>query len=174
MSEPILLWFRQDLRIADNPALRAAAAAGTVLPIYILDDHHAKDWAMGAASRWWLHHSLQALDKRLKGKLQVFTGDPMKIIPKLIADTGAGAIHWNRCYEPWRVQRDSKLKKQLLEDGIEVGTHNGSLIWEPWTNLKKDDTPYRVFTPFYRNGVSIGAGDNQLAAKAPRLKLHEC
>lgn len=174
MTEINLLWFRQDLRIADNPALRAAAESGSVLPVYILDDHNAKDGAMGAASRWWLHHSLQALDESLDGKLQVFAGDPLKILPKLIKDSGAQGIHWNRCYEPWRVKRDSKLKKKLVEEDIEVCSHNGSLIWEPWTNLKQDETPYKVFTPFYRNGLKIGVGENQLASKTPKLELHPC
>ena len=170
MSTTNIVWFRQDLRIKDNPALQAAARSGRVIPVYILDDDNADDWAMGAASRWWLHHSLRSLDDSLGGKLRVYCGDPLQLIPDLLADTEATAVHWNRCYEPWRVKRDSALKKKL-EDDAEVFSHNGSLIWEPWVNLKQDETPYRVFTPYYKNGVSLGAGEDQLSAKSPKLDL---
>lgn len=170
MSTTNLVWFRQDLRIKDNPALRAAAKTGRVIPIYILDDDNADDWAMGAASRWWLHHSLRSLDNSLDGKLRIYCGDPLQLIPQLLADTKATEVHWNRCYEPWRVKRDSKLKKEL-EDHGEVFSHNGSLIWEPWVNLKQDETPYRVFTPYYKNGVSLGVSEDQLSARSPKLDL---
>ncbi len=174
MSNTILVWFRQDLRLRDNPALHAAASKGTVLPVYILDDVHAGDAAMGAASRWWLHHSLQSLDKSLGGKLQVFAGDPLQLIPRLMAESGADAIHWNRCYEPWQIKRDGELKQRLKEDGAEVFSHNGLLIWEPWTNLKKDETPYKVFTPFYRNGLSLGVDNSQLCDMPAELHLADC
>ena len=169
-----VMWFRQDLRLRDNPALLAACAAGSVLPVYILDDHHAGDWAMGAASRWWLHHSLTELDKSLTKKLWVLQGDPLKLLPTLMQEQGATHIVWNRCYEPWRIQRDKKLKQALTGSGFEVASYNGSLLWEPWTNLKADQTPYKVFTPFYKN-ARAKLPPPELPEPAPKpLSLANC
>ncbi len=147
------MWFRQDLRLADNPALRAACAQGKVLPLYIVDDTHAGDWQPGEASNWWLHQSLAALDEALHNKLWLVKGDPLEVIPRLMTEHRAAAVCWNRCYEPWQVKRDKELKQQLQEAGLEATSHGGSLLWEPWNTLKADGTPYRVFTPFYRNAV---------------------
>ncbi len=153
MSTPTVIhWFRQDLRIGDNPALSAAAEYGRVLPIYILDDVHPGAHALGGASRWWLHHSLKALDHALDGKLLLFSGDPLKIIPALTRKYGITRIYWNRCYEPWRTNRDSRLKDVLKASDIKIRSFNGSLLWEPWDVLKQDGTPYKVFTPYYQNG----------------------
>ena len=87
-----LFWFRQDLRLSDNPALTAAAEAGAVLPVYILDDSHAGDHKMGSASRWWLHKSLQSLNDSLDGKLLVLKGDPAKHLAALAAASGAKIV----------------------------------------------------------------------------------
>ena len=152
MSAPSLCWFRQDLRLSDNPALTAAAREGTVLPFYILEDEEAGTEAMGAASRVWLHHSLTALNQALGNHLRVFVGKATDILPQLIADTGATSLHWNRCYEPWRISRDSQLKDTLQAQGLTVTSHKATLLWEPWEPLKADGTPYKVFTPFYRRG----------------------
>ena len=156
-------WFRQDLRLADNPALAAAAGAGSVLPVFILDDENAGSDRMGAASRWWLHHSLLALNASLGGRLRVFRGDPLEILPAVAAASGAKQVVWNRCYESWRIARDTAVKAALGDAKITAQSFNGSLLWEPWTIRKKDDTPYKVFTPFYRRGC--------LAAPSPRLPL---
>ena len=164
MTEKIALcWFRQDLRISDNPALTAAAKHGTVLPIYILDTQNAGRYTFGAASKVWLHHSLEALNKSLDGNLQIFVGDPLIIINQLIEEHTIQAVYWNRCYEPWQIQRDSKIKESLQRQDIVVESHNGSLLWEPWDVQKNDGTPYKVFTPFYRKGC--------MNAKAPRQPL---
>jgi Deoxyribodipyrimidine photolyase len=159
----IIHWFRQDLRIQDNPSLYEAAQKGAVLPVYILDDQNAKDHCMGGASRWWLHYSLLALNKSLKGKLVVYCGDPKKILIDLVEEHNVKAVHWNRCYEPWRITRDKSIKKSLEVHSIETNSFNGSLLWEPWEILKKDATPYKVFTPYFRNGC--------LQSEAPRLPL---
>ena len=151
-SSPTIHWFRQDLRLSDNPALCAAAAAGAVVPIYILDDETAGEDRMGSASRWWLHHSLAALNISLGGKLLFFRGDAATILASLVTQIEAAGIYWNRCYEPWRITRDTALKKRLGDLGVTVESHNGSLLWEPWDIVKQDGTPYRVFTPFYRRG----------------------
>lgn len=93
-SQPIIVWFRQDLRLSDNPAFRSAAGAGAqVLPIYILDDENAGEWSMGAASHWWLHHSLTALDHELENRLLVYRGKADAIIPKLAAKVNARGVY---------------------------------------------------------------------------------
>ncbi len=147
-----IMWFRQDLRLHDNPALVRAAKAGRVLPVYILDDDTAADQAMGAASRWWLHHSLASLDRSLGGRLRFYRGPAEHILPRLVERHGVENVYWNRCYEPWRIQRDTAIKAALTEHGIGVESDNASLLWEPWEVLKQDGTPYRVFTPYYRKG----------------------
>lgn len=151
-NKKVIMWFRQDLRLADNPALTAACQHGEVVPIYILDDANAGEHKMGGASRWWLHHSLASLNNSLANHLNLFKGDPKPLLTQLIDAYDIEAVYWNRCYEPWRIQRDTKLKQYLTEMGIEVHSSNGSLLWEPWENLKADGNPYRVFTPFYRRG----------------------
>ena len=161
-----LYWFRQDLRLADNPALTAAAEAGAVLPVYILDDGHAGDHKMGGASRWWLHNSLQALNDKLDGKLLVLKGDPVRLLPALAVASGAKKLFWNRCYEPWRIARDTAIKTELVKQGLNVESHNGSLLWEPWDVTKADGTPYRVFTPFFRRGC-LGASPPRMPLPAP-------
>ena len=156
-------WFRQDLRLSDNPALTRAAQHGSVLPVYILDDVHAGAYAMGGASRWWLHHSLKALNAALGATLSVYRGSPQAVLQDLVARFDVEAMYWNRCYEPWRIERDTRLKAYLTSQGVAVYTCNGSLLWEPWHIKKEDGTPYKVFTPFYRKGC--------LKADAPRVPL---
>lgn len=146
----VIHWFRQDLRLADNPALFEAVKAGRVFPVYILDDENAGEHKMGGASRVWLHHALKSLNKLLGGKLRVFKGNAKNIIPKIIEDSGATSIYWNRCYEPWRTKRDKEIKELLETKEVNVNIHNGSLLWEPWQNLKDNGDPYKVFTPYYK------------------------
>ena len=167
-----IVWFRQDLRIHDNPALNAAAEYDTLLPIYILDDANAARWAMGGASRAWLHHSLAALDHSLDGKLQLFVGDAREIIGRLLAEQQVEAVFWNRCYEPWRVQRDILIKQDLQGLGVTSRSFNASLLWEPWEVAKKDGTPYRVFTPFYQKGCRQALPPRQPLAPSPRQNYH--
>lgn len=151
MSETVICWFRQDLRLTDNPALCHAAQQGEIVPVYIVDDENAGPYRMGAASRWWLHHSLESLNRSLDGQLNVFAGDPQHILAKLAAHHRADVVVWNRCYQPWQIERDKALKQSLSEQ-VSVLSFNGSLLWEPWEIRKQDGTPYRVFTPYYRHG----------------------
>jgi len=150
-----IFWFEQDLRLSDNPGLRAAVRQGNILPIYILDNDNAGEHQPGAASRWWLHHSLQALDVSLSGKLNLYKDDASKVIADLCCRFEVTGVYWNHRYEPWRRVRDKKIQQQLLSQGINVKRFNGSLLNEPWTILKKDNTPYKVFTPFYRQASTI-------------------
>ena len=167
---PVIVWFRQDLRLSDNPALCAAAATGqAVLPVYVLDDVSPGRWRQGSASRWWLHRSLTALDKSLDHGLCVLNGNAVELIPMLAAETGATAIFWNRCYEPWNVASDEQIRSTLVEDGCSVETFNGSLIAEPWSALKADGTPYRVFTPFFRAGYQGPKEPTAAPRRAPEI-----
>ena len=145
----VIYWFRRDLRLLDNPALAEAASAGHILPIFIFDGLLA-DYAQGSASRWWLNHSLNSLNKQLNHRLLIFNGDPKEIIPKLAKASDAKSVYWNRCYEPWQIKLDSKLEAIFKGENIDVITRNGSLLWEPWTTLKKDGSPYKVFTPYFK------------------------
>lgn len=158
-----IFWFRQDLRISDNPGLVAAAENGLVMPIYIFEDKDSHIHSLGGASKWWLYHSLNKLNKSLCKKLNLYIGNPQEIILKIIKQHNISSVYWNRCYEPYRIQMDSAIKQELTAINIECKSFNGSLLWEPWDILKKDSTYYKVFTYFYRNGC--------LQAKAPRVPL---
>lgn len=166
-----LLWFRQDLRLADNPALYEAVQNGSIMPIYILDDKGAGEFKMGEASRWYLHHSLTALNKSLDGKLNFYHGNTRDVICKLIKKHAINAVYWNRCYEPWRIKTDAMLKTFLKSQHIICKSFNGSLLWEPWEILKGDGTPYRVFTPFYRNGCLQKASPRRLLPQPKKMHL---
>ena len=133
------------------------------MPVYILDTKNPGIFAPGAASRWWLNRSLCALNQSLSGMLSVYEGDPQEILADIVQRLPVTAVHWNRCYEPWRMERDTKIKSIISKRGIQVESYNGSLLWEPWDIKKDDGTPYKVFTPFYRRGC--------LNATAPRKPL---
>ncbi len=150
-----IVWFRRDLRLADNPALHAACAAHErVLPVYIHAPQEERDWAPGAASRWWLHHSLDALGVALRGhhaELHLRSGDSERMLAALIRATGAEAVYWNRLYEPAVIARDTRIKQVLREQGVAAHSFNAALWREPWQVETKTGDPYRVFTPFWRN-----------------------
>ncbi|WP_339671949.1 deoxyribodipyrimidine photo-lyase [Dasania marina] len=164
-------WFRQDLRLADNPSLIHAAQQGSVLPIYILDEINAAEQTTAGAARCWLHHSLQALNDSLGGKLQLYRGDAKRIIAQLCQQHAVTSINWNRCYEPWRIGRDKAIKAQLQQAGIDCHSHNGSLLWEPWQTLKADGSAYKVFTPYYKNARLNGPPIRQPLAAPKNLNL---
>ena len=152
MDDIAIHWFRQDLRLSDNPSLTMASQHDNVLPIYILDESNANSHSMGGASKWWLESSLQSLNKSIGGKLSVYEGNPIDILKDIISRLNISGIYWNRCYEPWRIQRDTKIKKYLDRQNIKAESFNGSLLWEPWNIKNKNGRPYGVFTPFYRKG----------------------
>ena len=153
----VIVWFRHDLRVADNPALSYAVAQGyRVLPLFIMDvkeSPQTSQWPPGAASRWWLHHSLTALQRRLRklgAELVIQRGDPAQILSAMGQRYAISEVLWNRCYEPQAVARDGALKNTLIDAGIAARSFNASLLLEPWQLLKGDGNPYRVFTPFWR------------------------
>ena len=145
-----ILWFRKDLRLIDNPALVDANLNAEIIPIFILDDTNPKENKMGAASRVWLYHSLKSLNISLQKKINFYSGDPVKIISELINNYNINGVYWNRCYEPWEIRRDKKIKDLLKIKKVKAKSFNGSLIREPWEVLKEDQTPYKVFTALYK------------------------
>ena len=149
-----LLWFRRDLRLTDNPALRAALDRhDQVIPVYVADFDAEQPWQPGAASRWWLHHSLTALQRDLKQRgssLTIREGRSLPALRQVISETGATAVYWNRLYEPALVARDRELKSALKDDGLEIESFNAALWREPWEVKTDQGAPYRVFTPFWR------------------------
>ena len=164
--------FAKTLRLADNPALTEAASQGRVLPVYVLDDTAGR-YAMGAASRVWLHHSLKRLNDSLRGKLNLYVGDARQIILDLVQRQSATTVYWNRCYEPWRVAQDAALEADLERVGAAAETRNGSLLWEPWEVRKDDGTPYRVFTPFFRRGCLKAPEPRRPLRRRRQLELAE-
>ncbi len=161
-----LLWFGTDLRLADNPALAAAVArGGPVIPVFILDDEDAGQWAPGAASRWWLHGSLDQLANRLRERgtrLILRRGKAEMVLSRLIHETGAEAVYWNRRYEPWATARSERLEARLKAQGIEVRSFNAGLIREPWTMTTQRGEAYRVFTPFWKALRADGVAESPL------------
>lgn len=153
-SSTALVWFRRDLRLTDQPALtQALARYAQVIPVYIWAPEEDGDWAPGAASRWWLHHSLEALDRDLRDRgsaLVIRQGRSAEQLDQLVAQTGASAVYWNRLYEPHTVERDRGLKTALRARGVDARSFNSALLIEPWTLLNGQGEAYRVFTPFWR------------------------
>ena len=152
---PTIVWFRQDLRLRDHPALLAAVRrGGPVVPVYIWDEEGEGKWAPGAASRWWLHQSLVALADSLNqrgSRLVVRRGRSQTELSALIDETGAGAVYWNRRYEPAVRRRDAVIKQALGEAGVEARSFNGALLHEPHEISNKQGGPFQVFTPFWRH-----------------------
>jgi deoxyribodipyrimidine photo-lyase len=154
LPAPVIHWFRQDLRLEDNPALRAAVAAeGPVIPVYILDDQTPGKWALGGASRWWLHYSLCALRESLRAlgsDLVLRRGPPVDVLAQLIAETGAATVFMTRCYEPHAAALEPDLAQALKSQGVGLRRFGGNLLFEPEAIENREGRPYRVFTPFYK------------------------
>ena len=168
MSETSILWLRRDLRLDDHPALHAALRDGErLVPLYIHAPDEESSWPPGAASRWWLHHSLTALDEALRARgsrLWIASGDSLVELRRVIAATGARAVHWSRLYDPSTRERDGRIKQALRADGLRVESHPGALLFEPWEIATGKGEPYRVFTPFWKSGLGRLA---RLAAPIP-------
>ena len=154
MTGATIVWFRQDLRLRDNPALHAAAAIGAaVLPVYVWSPEEEGDWPPGSASRWWLHHSLIALDRDLQergSRLILARGPALDALQNLAAESAATTVHWNRRYEPAAANRGRSVADGLARRGIRTAEFQGSLLSEPAEFLNRSGKPYQVYTAFQR------------------------
>lgn len=171
-QSPLIVWFRQDLRLKDNPALTAAVKTGKpLILLYILDDINPGEWKMGGASRFWLHHSLSHLNESLKelgAHLVLLKGDPLTIVPELMKSQKASAVFWNRCYEPYAIKRDQKLKK-LIPSAV---SYKASLLYEPHEVLNQEQEFFKVYTPFWKKCLALDLVDEPLPA--PRhIRTHK-
>ena len=155
-DRPVLVWLRDDLRLADHPAFAAAAESGApVISLYVLEEGTPRR-PLGGASRWWLGRSLAALATdlaRLGGRLTLRRGDPGTIVPAVAASTGARLVTWNRRYDRQSRAIDDDIEAKLRQRGVAVAHFAGALIAEPATVTSKSGTPFRVFTPFWRSLV---------------------
>ncbi|MFZ4689099.1 MAG: cryptochrome/photolyase family protein [Polymorphobacter sp.] len=148
MSAPHLIWFRNDLRLTDHAAVAAAARSGPVVALFVLDDDAPGAWAMGAAQRWWLHHSLAALARDLSargGRLVLRRGSASVVVPQVAADIGAAAVHTLTHYEPWAKARDAAVAK-----AVTLKRYHGALLAPPNSVLAGGGGRYRIFTPWWR------------------------
>lgn len=161
-----LVWFRQDLRVADNPALSAAVAACDAVVCLFIDDPTEQTVSqVGAASRVWLHHSLQSLQTSLQSRgneLLLAHGESEAVLKQVADHFGVTRLYWNRCYDPVSIARDKKIKQRFKE--LLPESFNALLIAEPWEALKADDTPYRVYTPYWRMRALTLPGPKPLSA----------
>ncbi|EJC79016.1 deoxyribodipyrimidine photolyase [Rhizobium leguminosarum bv. trifolii WSM2297] len=172
-ANPVILWFRKDLRLDDNQALNAAHLSGRpVIPLYI-SEPAAGAGPLGAAQAWWLHHSLEALDRALRkrqGQLVLASGEALEVLRAFISESGAAAVFWNRRYDPSCTTIDIRIKHELKKQAIEVRSFGGQLLHEPSRLMTGSGTPYRVYTPFWR--ALEGAGELALPLEAPvKLQL---
>ncbi|WP_120008213.1 cryptochrome/photolyase family protein [Teichococcus vastitatis] len=173
---PTLLWLRQDLRLADHPALLAAAAEGPLLPVFVLDGAAAGRWAPGGAARWWLHHSLEALAADLAGRgapLLLLRGDAARLVPALAWETGASAVHATLMCEPWARRQDAAVAAALAADGRRLSLHAGNLLLHPDAVRSGQNKPYGLYAPFAR-AVRAQVPPMEPIPAPPRLQAAAC
>jgi deoxyribodipyrimidine photo-lyase len=153
-----ILWFRQDLRLNDLPALVHAAARGDVIPVFIYDESLGGDWSLGGASKWWLHQSLTTLGADIEaqgGKLILRQGDTIATLQDLVNDTGANAIYFSRQYQPWQVSLENDVNDAFSSAKVEVKRFAGTLLHQPGSVLTGSGTSFKVFTPFWRAALKL-------------------
>ncbi len=176
-NRPIIVWFRQDLRLADNVALtKAVETRAPIIPLYVLDDASAGEWAPGGASRWWLHNSLLEFSSRLAdlgAELVLRRGAAAEIVPEVARKVGAKAVYFSRQYEPWACRLENVIHAQLkrTEASIEVLRYPGALLKEPAEIRTKEGGPFKVYTPFWRALNASGEPRKPLSPPT-RLKAH--
>ena len=148
-----IFWCRNDLRLRDNPGLSYALRHHDQVAVVYIDE---AELSAPSASDWWRFEALDDFAQQLNGRLIYRAGQAVDLLPQLVNECSADAVYWNRCYEPKIMARDSELKQSLKQDGRTVASFPGNLLVEPWEVLKGDETPYRVFTPFYKAALKHG------------------
>jgi deoxyribodipyrimidine photo-lyase len=168
MPAPSLVWFRIDLRLADQPALSAAIRrGGPIVPVFIWAPDEELPWPPGGASRWWLHQSLKSLDESLRvlgSRLVIRRGGSLAALRTLARETGARAVFWNRRYEPFSIKRDQEIIQALMADGLEVQSFTGALLHAPRTIANQSGKPFQVFTPFWKTCLALPDPPEPLSA----------
>jgi deoxyribodipyrimidine photo-lyase len=159
VNAPVIMWFRQDLRLSDHPALHAAAAAGAVIPVFILDDETPGEWRWGGASRWWLHLSLAAFGKGVP--LVLRRGRPEAVLAALLRETQASALYFTRDYAPWSGKLEQRVKDACDAAGAACHRYGGFLLHEPESVRTGAGDYFKVYTPFSR--VCFGKGEPRAA-----------
>jgi deoxyribodipyrimidine photo-lyase len=134
-----------------------------VLPLYVLDDETPGSWRSGAASRWWLHHSLASLGRDVP--LVFRRGSADQVLAAVAVESGARAIHFTRDYQPWSAALEARIKRRCDEAGIACHRHGGFLLHEPESIATGRGTPFKVFTPFFR--ACLAAGEPRLPRRPP-------
>lgn len=169
-ADSTVVWLRHDLRLDDHPALAAAARrGGPVIPVFIWAPKEEGAWAPGAAGRWWLHHSLDALAKALRGcgsRLVLREGRSREALMALLRETGARAVYWTRRYEPAALVRDRAVAAALRKEGAEVVEYDNGALVDPAALLNRQGQPFRVFAPFWR----AAARDMPVSAKEEAVR----
>ncbi|HEY9092920.1 deoxyribodipyrimidine photo-lyase [Parasphingorhabdus sp.] len=153
MSAPVIIWFRRDLRLSDQAAVTAAAARGPVIPVYVLDDETPRHRKMGAASRWWLHHSLKSLDRHLReigSRLILRRGNAVKVLADIANKAGVEEIHALHHYEPWWLNAEKNLRAALGSEK-DLILHDGNYLLPPGAVTTGSGDPYKIFTPFWKS-----------------------
>lgn len=143
-----IVWFRQDLRLADQAALAAAVAEGPVTPVYILDDETPGDWKIGGAQRWWLHHSLAALASDLEAldsRLILRRGRCAEQLRALVGEVGASRVHALRHHEPWWVRAEAEAAAAL-----DLRLHDGNQLAPPREVRSGSGEAFKIYTPYWR------------------------
>jgi deoxyribodipyrimidine photo-lyase len=169
-AKPLILWFRKDLRLDDNHALHAACRTGRpIIPLYIREPSSSGTGPLGGAQEWWLHHSLMSLTasiEALGGSLNLVSGDALDVLVDLIKKTGADTVIWNRRYDPPGIAIDTRIKRELEQQGLDAQSFAGQLLHEPSRLKTGGGTPYRVYTPFWR--ALEGSGEPPHPVDAPK------
>jgi len=159
-QKPVIVWFRDDLRLADHPALRAACDSGApVICLFIREDGTPGRRDLGGAARWWLDRSLKALDAALRqrgNRLVLRSGPAGKVVAEVLAATGASGVFWNRRYDGGGIGVDTALKSMLRDRGVAAMSFAANLLREPWDVKSAAGTPMRIFTPFWRAHQRLG------------------
>lgn len=165
-----LIWFRDDLRLADHAALSAGARdEGGVVALYVLDEESDETRPLGGAAKWWLHESLTRLGEALHERgvpLVLRRGAAESVVPAVAAEVGADHVYWNRRYGAER-HIDARIKERLQGDGIDAHSFPGGLLFEPWTVETQSGGHYRVYSPFWRACLAMPAPAEPLPIPEP-------
>ena len=154
-DKKVIVWFRKDLRLLDNPSIFEATSNGySIIPIFIWGSDSNQKWAPGEASKWWLHNALASLASdiaKLGGNLSFYHGDPSSILPKLVRESSADGVYFGRAFDPYGMEVEASVINSLRSNNIHQKSFNNTLLVEPWEVQNKTGKPFQVFTPFWRH-----------------------